>query len=206
MSFPERPYAAVSGFASAYFDLYATAARAVSAQALDDAAALLAACYRAGNWLYVCGNGGSAAIANHMYCDHVKSVRTDTSLTPRMMSLSANVEMMSALANDISYAEVFAYQIEALARPGDVVMTISSSGNSENVVRAIAAAQAKGLKTIALTGFQGGRTATMADVNIHVPVDNYGIVEDLHQSIMHILAQAIRAAEMPADLVSIRTF
>ncbi|MCA1907049.1 MAG: SIS domain-containing protein, partial [Magnetospirillum sp.] len=111
-----------------------------------------------------------------------------------------------AIANDIAYSEVFAWQVGQLGRPGDVLITISSSGDSENVVRAIQAAKALGIKTISMTGFSGGRTASLADVNIHVVADNYGIIEDVHQSIMHVLAHFIRLSHMPADLVSSRKF
>ena len=120
---------------------------------------------------------------------------------PGVVSLSATVELITAIANDIDYAEIFAYQLRNAARPGDVLITISSSGNSENIVRALAWARDNGLTTIAMSGFSGGRSATTADINLHVAAANYGVVEDAHQSLMHILAQYVRHVRNPAEQV-----
>ena len=135
MSFPSQPFAEPAGFYAAYVEQLTRAAASVRPAAIAAAAALMAATMTRDGQIFVCGNGGSAAIANHLVCDCVKSVQTDTRLTPRVHSLSANVSFMTAVANDISYDEVFAYQLKSYARPGDLLLTISSSGNSENIVR-----------------------------------------------------------------------
>ena len=96
------------------------------------------------------------------------------------------------------------YQLSTLATQGDALITISSSGNSENIVRAATWAKANGLPVISMTGFDGGRSAGIADVNLHVKQDNYGVVEDVHQSLMHILAQYVRQTEMPEALIKKR--
>jgi phosphoheptose isomerase len=93
-----------------------------------------------------------------------------------------------------------------MAAPGDVLITISSSGNSENIVRAIDWARGNGVGSISMTGFAGGRSKTLADVNLHVAAENYGVVEDIHQSMMHCLAQYLRQSAMPAELVARRVF
>ena len=98
------------------------------------------------------------------------------------------------------------YPLRTMARPGDVLISISSSGNSENIVRAVAWARDNGVGTIALTGFSGGRSADDADVNLHVDAANYGVVEDVHQSLIHVLAQYLRQKAMPPELVASRTF
>ena len=206
MSFPDRPYAGVDEFFRDYVEGYRRASASLDADALAQAASLLLAAYRARRWIFCCGNGGSASIANHLVCDHVKGTATDTRLRPRVVSLSSNVELLTALANDIEYDEVFVRQLGALAEPGDVLITISSSGDSENVVRAIRWAKDHGLVTIAFAGFAGGRTKALADVALHCESDNYGVTEDLHQSIMHVLAQFLRQAEMPDELIAARTF
>ncbi|MBF0176857.1 MAG: SIS domain-containing protein [Magnetococcales bacterium] len=162
--------------------------------------------YRRGGKLFVCGNGGSAAISNHLLCDHLKGVRTDTGLLPKVISLSTNLEIITAIANDISYADVFVYQLASLAAPQDVLLTISASGDSENIVRAVQWAREHAVTTMALTGFAGGRSAQLADFNLHIPVANYGIVEDAHQAIMHILAQFIRQWHMNPETVAKRKF
>ncbi len=101
---------------------------------------------------------------------------------------------------------MFVYQLRTLAHPGDVLLTVSASGNSENVVQAIHWAKHHDVRSIALTGFGGGRSAKLADINLHVRASNYGIVEDIHQSLMHILAQYLRQGAMPLDLIGKRLF
>ena len=206
MSFPDNKYKDAGSFIDAYFAEYSAAAKSVNREKLQQAADILTRVYTEGGIVYSCGNGGSAAIANHLVCDHCKLVRTDTTLTSRIVSLSATVEIITAIGNDISYDEVFAYQLRCLAKKGDALITISSSGNSENIVRAAAWAKENGIPVISLTGFEGGRSAQIADVNLHVTADNYGVIEDVHQSLMHVLAQYIRQAHMAEHLIQERKF
>ncbi len=206
MTFPDEKRATVESYCQAYFERAARAAASIDLIRLTEAAALLEAAVGEARSLFASGNGGSAAIANHLLCDHVKGIRTDTGLRPRVVSLSANLELITAIANDIEYDDVFRYQLESLARPGDVLMTISASCDSENVVRAIEWARDNGMKSVALSGFGGGRTARLADISLHVEGDNYGVIEDTHQSIMHILAQYIRQSHMPPELIAARRF
>lgn len=203
------PAAAIAR-ASWYFDAYAEetsrAASSIEPAALDQAATILQTAYTRGAWVFSCGNGGSAAIANHLQCDHVKGIRTATDLTPRVVSLSLSVELLTAIANDIAYEDVFVYQLQSQASAGDVLMAVSSSGRSANIVRALTWARDNGLHTIALTGFDGGDARTVADVSIHVDGANYGVVEDLHQAVMHALAQYIRQSRMTADTIATTKF
>lgn len=146
--------------------------------------------------IFVCGNGGSAAIANHAATDWLKGIRTDTGKYPRVISLSSNAALLTAIANDIGEASMFSYQLESLMRPGDVLVTISSSGNSPNIVAAIKTVQemfSRKAHTIALSGFDSRNHSTqLADISLHVNASNYGIVEDSHQALMHILSQSLR--------------
>ena len=174
--------------------------------AVDRAAEILLEAHTRGGRVYSCGNGGSAAIANHLQCDHMKNVRISTDLVARVVSLSANVEVMTAIANDFGYEHVFVNQLQWHAQPGDVLMAISSSGRSANIVRALSWARDHGVRTIALTGFDGGEARRLADVSIHVDTANYGIIEDLHQVIMHALAQYIRQSRMTADVILASVF
>jgi len=206
MTFPDQKFDTPGDFADAYFRHVADAAASVDREALAHAAAALARAYGGGGTVFACGNGGSAAISNHLHCDHLKGVQTDTRLRPKVVSLSATIETITAIANDISYDEVFVYQLRTLAEPGDALITVSSSGDSENVVRACRWAKENGLVTIAMTGFAGGRTAEIADINLHAAGDNYGVVEDVHQSLMHILAQYLRQAQMDETLITERKF
>lgn len=206
MSFPDTKFDSAGLYAHSYFEQLAAAARSVDTKAVQRAADILTGVYRDGGMLYSCGNGGSAAIANHLVCDHCKLVRTDTELKSRIYSLASNIEIITAIGNDISYDEIFSYQLSCLAKPGDALITISSSGNSENIVRAIQWAKANNIPSISMTGFAGGRSSELADVNIHVDADNYGVIEDTHQSLMHLLAQYIRQAHMSEDLIQARKF
>ena len=206
MTFPDRKFASIGDYAEAYFEQYAKAVASVDTDQLADCIAILQKAYENDHTLYVCGNGGSAAISNHLACDHGKLLATDTDLLPHVHSLAANVEVITAIANDISYDEIFVHQLRLLAVAEDVVMTVSSSGNSENVVRAAAWAKETGLEVIALTGFDGGRTANIATVNLHVSADNYGVIEDVHQSLMHLMGQFLRHARMPKTLIQDRRF
>ena len=142
--------------------------------------------------LLVCGNGGSAAIAEHMSCDHTKGVCMDTNLDPFVIPLASNVSLMTAIANDIGYHEVFSKQVEWFSDPDAVVLVISSSGNSPNILKALQAAKLRGMYSIALVGFDGGAAKDLANLAVHVKSDNYGVVEDCHQIIMHMVAQNIR--------------
>lgn len=204
--FPSAPYANTSSYFDAYAQETARAARSIEPAALDRAAAVLLKAYASGAGVFSCGNGGSAAVANHLQCDHLKTVRTRTDLAPRVVSLSTNIELISAIANDIGYDDVFAYQLQSQSRPGDVLIAVSSSGRSANIVNALMWARDHDVGTIAFTGFDGGIAKVIADVCVHVAGTNYGVVEDLHQAIMHALAQYIRQSRMSEEAISSSVF
>ena len=148
---------------------------------------------RSGKTIYTAGNGASASIAQHWACDYTKGCSDLASnFKPKVISLSANIPLMTAISNDISYDEVYAYQLERLADPGDVFISISSSGNSPSVVRACEAALKNGIKVVALTGFDGGKTHDLAHYSIHVDLHEYEATEDVHQAIMHMIAKYLR--------------
>jgi D-sedoheptulose 7-phosphate isomerase/D-glycero-D-manno-heptose 1,7-bisphosphate phosphatase len=199
VKFPGSRYTSAAWFFDAYAAETARAVRSVEPAALDRAATTLLEAYTRGAAVFSCGNGGSASISNHLQCDHLKGIRTATDLAPRVVSLSTNIELLTAISNDMGYEDVFTYQLQSQARPGDVLIAVSSSGRSPNIVRALIWARDNGLRTIALTGFGGGDAKTVAEVAIHVDGTNYGIVEDVHQAVMHALAQYIRQSRMTAD-------
>lgn len=200
------PYASAATYFAGYAQEAARAVRSIEPAALDRAAAILLEAYTRHVGVFSCGNGGSAAIANHLQCDHVKGVRTATDLAPRVVSLSTNIELLTAIANDVAYEDIFAYQLQSQSGPGDVLIAISSSGRSPNIVRALTWARDHGLRTIALTGFDGGAARAVAEVTIHVDGVNYGVVEDAHHAVMHALAQYIRQSRMTADTISAVVF
>ena len=206
VKFPVAPHRSAASYFDAYAEEMSRAAKTIEPEAFDRAAAILLEAYVRGARMFSCGNGGSASIANHVQCDHVKGVRTTTDLTPQVLSLSTNVELLTAIANDMGYENVFVYQLQSQSGAGDVLMAVSSSGRSANIVRAVEWARDHGLRTIAITGFDGGAARAAAEVSLHVECTNYGIVEDLHQAIMHALAQYVRHSRMTADAISTNVF
>ena len=146
--------------------------------------------------IFVCGNGGSAAISEHFLCDHSKGVCYDTGMLPKVQSLSSSVPIITAIANDFNFDEIFSYQLKMKAIPGDVLVTVSSSGNSPNIIKAIETAKSLNMTVISLCGFSGGESAKLSDIVLHVKENNYGIVEDAHQSLMHVMAQFIRVSHI----------
>ena len=206
MTFPDEKFDDIGSFTDAYFEKITAAAASVDRAKLTQAADILENTYSKNNTLFVCGNGGSAAISGTFVCDHSKLVQTDTNLNAKVVSLADNMSMVTAIANDLSYDDIFSYQLQTLASFGDTLLTISASGDSENVVKAATWAKENKMKVIAFTGFEGGRMAELASVHLDVSADNYGVIEDVHQSLMHLLAQYIRMKQMSAGLVAERKF
>jgi phosphoheptose isomerase len=204
--FPAVPYPSAATYFCAYTEETTRAALSIEPAAMSRAAAILLDAYTRDATVFSCGNGGSASIANHLQCDHTKNIGKSTDLRPRVMSLSVNVEVVTAIANDHAYEEVFTHQLRSQSRPGDVLVAVSSSGRSANIVAALGWARDHGLRTIALTGFDGGEARAIADVSIHVNATNYGVIEDLHQGIMHALAQYIRQSRMTEEAISAGVF
>ena len=159
---------------------------------LARAADVLLDCHRRACTVFVLGNGGSAATASHFACDLAKGTRIE-GITPfRVMPLTDNMPLVTAWANDTDYERVFAEQLAALVREGDVVVAISASGNSPNVLAAVETARLAGAFTIALTGQTGGTLRRLADLTIRVPADPIEQVEDAHMVMAHSLCVAIR--------------
>ncbi len=142
--------------------------------------------------VFLFGNGGSAATASHLACDLAKIAAVPGKAPLRAISLTDNVAMMTAIANDISYDDIFVEQMSVLWNRGDLAIGISASGNSPNVLKAIEYAKNHGGKTIGFSGFGGGKLAKMADLNITFSARNYGVVEDMHLVLTHLISQAFR--------------
>ena len=138
--------------------------------------------------IFVCGNGGSAATASHFTCDIVKGASYNRDARFRIMALTDSPATLSAYSNDVGYECVFVEQLKNFAQPGDLVMCISGSGNSPNVVQAMEYANSIGCKTIALTGRDGGKLGPLAHLNIQVAVPHMGRIEDAHMVVCHMIA------------------
>ena len=157
--------------------------------ALEKAATKILETTKKKRTIYVCGNGGSAAISNHYVCDYLKFLRQHTKLKPKVISLSSNLETITAISNDFNYDQVFKYQAESLFEKNDLLIIISSSGNSKNVKEVVKFAKKKGVKIIGFSGFDGGFLKKNSDISIHINANNYGISEDSHHILMHVILQ-----------------
>jgi phosphoheptose isomerase len=157
------------------------------------AARVIRAAFEAGGTLLVFGNGGSAADAQHLAAELVGRFQRERAAMP-VLALTTDTSVLTSVANDYGYERVFARQVEALGRPGDVAMGITTSGASPNVLRALEAAAARGLRTIALTGRDGGTAGTLAEVHINVPSDSAARTQEVHRTIIHALCELLERA------------
>ncbi len=142
---------------------------------------------RQGRHIFVCGNGGSAATASHFVCDVLKGCSFNREERFRIMALNDSLPTLTAYSNDVSYECAFAEQLKNFAQPGDVVIAISGSGNSPNVLRAIEYGNSAGCHTIALTGRDGGKLGPLAQLNIQVANPHMGRIEDCHMIVLHMI-------------------
>ncbi len=140
-----------------------------------------------GRRIFVCGNGGSASTASHFACDMVKGASFNRPARFKIMALTDQLPTITAYANDVSYDAVFVEQLKNFAQPGDVVMGISGSGNSPNVLKAMEYANSIGCKTIGLTGRDGGKLGPMSQLNIQAAVPHMGRIEDAHMIVCHMI-------------------
>ena len=143
------------------------------------------------NKIFVCGNGGSASISNHFICDYLKLIRTNTKLKPKIISLSNNIETITAISNDLNYEDIFLFQAESLYEQGDIFIIISSSGNSKNIIKLARWCKKKKIKTICFTGFDGGSLKKISNFALVSKSKKYGVVEDSHQILMHFIMHYI---------------
>jgi D-sedoheptulose 7-phosphate isomerase len=149
----------------------------------------------AGGTIFTCGNGGSASTASHFVCDMVKGASYKRDKRFRIMALTDSLPTITAYSNDVSYDVVFAEQLKNFARAGDLVMAISGSGNSPNVLRAVEYANSIGCRTVGLTGRDGGKLGELAQLNLQAPVPHMGRIEDAHMIICHMLCYYFMDAE-----------
>lgn len=145
--------------------------------------------YKSDRRIFVMGNGGSASTASHMACDLAKGTSCEGKKRFSVISLNDNTAHFTAIANDISYEDIFSEQLKNILQKGDLVLVISASGNSPNLIKAMKYARLKGAKTAALLGFSGGECKELADVYAHIKKNDYGIVEDIHLMIEHMITK-----------------
>lgn len=170
-----------------YLDRVCREVQRLDHRQIENLSALIESAYHEGRFVFIIGNGGSGANASHLCEDLAKCTLHDFENQKRLkvLSLTDNASWLMAIANDLSYDRIFIEQLKNLASPGDLLLAISGSGNSPNVLRAVEWANANGLVTVGVTGFQGGALKDLGQHNLHVGIDDMGIVESLHQVVFH---------------------
>jgi D-sedoheptulose 7-phosphate isomerase len=184
------------GFPSQYKNELIQAIETVDLARVEQVIQILTEARDQGRRIFVCGNGGSASAASHFACDIVKGASYQQAKRFRIMALTDSLPTLTAYSNDVSYECVFVEQLKNFAEPADIVVAISGSGNSPNVLRAIEYANSIGCRTVALTGRDGGKLAPLAQLNIQVTAPHMGRIEDVHLMVLHMIAYYFMDAEM----------
>jgi D-sedoheptulose 7-phosphate isomerase len=159
---------------------------------IQKAAEVIIASLAKGGTLFVCGNGGSAGDAQNLVTELVARLK-DNRTPIRALCLNADTSVLTAISNDFSYEHVFSRQLEALAKAGDVLMVITTSGNSPNVLKALEQARKQSVKTVLLGGYQGGKAKPLADIAVLAPGENAGFIQECHIAIYHLICGVLEA-------------
>ena len=172
---------------SAYLEQEIRTIQNLDIEQINRALNLLLEVFEKGNTVYIFGNGGSSATASHYQNDFNKGFSEHTEKKFNFLCLNDNVATVMAVANDIGFEEVFRFQLRGHIKPDDLVVAISGSGNSRNVINAVEYAKGQGCKVIGLTGFDGGMLKGLSDVSLHAPVNSMQITEDIHMIFDHLM-------------------
>lgn len=179
-----------------YFNRLKNAIDALDRSEINQVMNLLTDAYHREQQIFVMGNGGSAATASHFVCDFNKGISMNRVKKFKMISLCDNIPTMMALANDEGYDSIFIEQLKCFLQPGDLVIGISGSGNSENVIKAIEYANQNGNTTIGLTGYDGGKLKKICQCGIHVNLPDMQITEDIHMVLDHLMMKILSNTEL----------
>jgi D-sedoheptulose 7-phosphate isomerase len=179
----------VTEFLELYKERLITLFDSIDVDILESIITAIIEAFKNGNTLYIAGNGGSAATASHIMADFRFFIRYFTDFRPKVVALTDNVPMITAISNDNSYEDIFVEQMKGMFNNGDLLLAISASGNSPNVVKAVKYAKILGGKTIAFCGFRGGKLKEISDMPLFTPNKDkdYGPIEDLHLILAHVL-------------------
>ena len=181
-----------------YFSTVQELLNKVPFTAVDQVVEALISANQAGQTVFICGNGGSASTATHFGCDLAKRPIVAGQPRYRVIPLTDNNALMTALSNDIGYDVVFSEQLIPLVRKGDILIGISGSGNSKNVLKAVEVAKAAGAITIGFSGYDGGKLAPAVDISVHIPSFNMAMVEDVHLMLEHAICEQLLAVNQEA--------
>ena len=181
----------LNSFCKGYLERLNNTVNKIDIKNLHRAAKLIEDTIKKKKYIYVCGNGGSAAIANHYVCDYFKLLSKYTDLRAKIRSLNSDSDLISAISNDISYDHIFKIQAERYMEKNDILLLISSSGNSKNIKQVLKFCKKRKIKTIGFTNFNGGYLKKNCKISIHSQINNYGIGEDINHILMHMIMQYI---------------
>jgi len=182
------PFSAAKSF-SHYAERLAAIAATTDTRGIEELACELLDCWKTGRHVFICGNGGSGANAVHIANDFIYSISKTAGSGVKTTALPANTAVVTCLANDEGYSEIFSLQLAVLAKPSDVLIVLSGSGNSGNILKALDTAKQMKMKSYALLGYSGGKAKSMADVPIHFAIDDMQISEDLQTMALHSIMQ-----------------
>jgi len=177
-----------------YFDRLRKAIAGLNIDEIEAAVKAIKAAYDRDAVIYVFGNGGSAATASHFACDFNKGICENLEKKFRLVCLNDNIPMVTAIANDISYDDIFVFQMKNKLKAHDLVLAISGSGNSKNVIKAVEYAKEMGTGVVGITGFTGGRLRELADYSMHINVDDMQLTEDIHLAFDHMMYRVLKDA------------
>lgn len=207
MKFPIKKYLTLKSYKNDYQKSYIKSFKTIDESKLNQVTQILERAYKnSKRKIIICGNGGSAALANHFACDHQKILYETKKFRPFIISLSSNTALMTAISNDNKYENIFSDQINQIGSVNDILITISSSGKSKNIIKAIKTAKKKLMLTISLTGFDGGDSKKISDLNIHINSYNYGIIESLHHTIMNLISQFLKNKYLTENQIKFKKF
>lgn len=180
----------------AYYEKEIETIRALDFNEIEIAVRAIKDAYEREATIYTFGNGGSAATASHFVCDFNKGICEKLDKKFNLVCLNDNTPIVMAIANDISYEDVFSFQLVNKLKPTDLILAVSGSGNSMNVIKAVEYAKSIGCKVVGMTGYSGGRLDQLADYHMHVPVEDMQITEDVHMSFDHMMYRVLTDALM----------
>lgn len=182
-----------------YYEREIATIKAMNFEEIEAAVQAIKDAYDREATIYTFGNGGSAATASHFVCDFNKGICEKLDKKFNLICLNDNTPIVMAIANDISYEDVFSFQLVNKLKPTDLIIAISGSGNSKNVIKAVEYAKSIGCKVVGMTGYSGGKMNELADYRMHVPVDDMQITEDLHMSFDHMMYRVLTDALVRND-------
>lgn len=177
-----------------YFERLSNTINALDTEEITAAVEMIKEAYEREANIYVFGNGGSAATASHFVCDFNKGISETHDKKFNLICLSDNTPIVTAIANDISYDDVFYFQLKNKLKKDDLIIAISGSGNSKNVIKAVEYAREIGTKVVGITGYSGGKLRELADYHMHVAIDDMQITEDIHMSFDHMMYRVLSDA------------